>query len=41
MPRLANRKAGKADEEEICADPELAQADRNIARLWRLAFWCY
>jgi uncharacterized protein len=36
-PSFDCAKAENADEEEICADPEMAQADRNIARLFREA----
>src|SRR5215470_4381082 len=34
-PSFDCTKAENADEEEICADPEMAEADRNIARLFR------
>jgi uncharacterized protein len=33
-PSFDCAKAENADEEEICADPELAQADREIARIY-------
>jgi uncharacterized protein len=33
-PSFECAKAENADEEELCADPEMAQADRNIARLF-------
>jgi uncharacterized protein len=33
-PSFDCAKAENADEEEICADPEMAQADRDIARLF-------